>query len=107
MAHMNEEIKENGAYVHKLKKSFSYEDKTFTEFTFNWEMLSGEDMTKIEREMADEGEFAMSPEYSTSYLLRLAAKAADVNYAVIKHLPLDEALVIRNKTRDFLRRGAY
>lgn len=110
-----DEIKMNGGevpaerfsgYVHVLKKPFSYEDETFKEFTFNWDMLSGKDMVDIEREMSDDGEFALSPEYSTSYLLRLAAKAADVNYEVIKCLPIDEASVIRNKTRDFLRRGA-
>lgn len=97
----------SGAYVHKLKKPFSYEDKCFEEFTLNWGLLTGADMADVEREMSDEGEFALSPEYSTSYLLRLAAKAADVNYEIMKHLPLDEAVIIRNKARDFLRRGAY
>lgn len=115
MANKNDEMKVNGeveaevlsgAYVHKLKKPFPYEDHNFEKFTFNWDTLSGADMVDVEREMSDDGEFAISPEYSTSYLLRLAAKAANVSYEVIKRLPIDEAGIIRNKTRDFLRCGA-
>lgn len=91
-----------GAYVHKFQKPYTYEDKTYTELVFDFEKLIGEDLVAIENEMAAVGEFALSPEISTSFLYRLAARAAGVGSDVISNLPIRDFGKIKNKSRDFL-----
>ncbi len=56
----------------------------------------------IENEMAAVGEYALSPEISTSFLYRLAARAAGVGSDVIENLPIRDFGKIKNKSRDFL-----
>ncbi len=91
-----------GAYVHKFQKPYTYEDKTYTELVFDFEKLIGDDLVAIENEMAAVGEYALSPEISTSFLYRLAAKAAGVGSDVIAHMPIRDFGKIKNKSRDFL-----
>lgn len=91
-----------GAYVHEFKKTYTYEDKTYTRLVFDFEKLIGDDLVAIENEMAAVGEYALSPEISTSFLYRLAAKAAGVGSDVIAHMPIRDFGKIKNKSRDFL-----
>ena len=91
-----------GAYVHEFKKPFTYEDKTYKKLVFDFEKLIGDDLVAIENEMAAVGEYALSPEISTSFLYRLAARAAGVGSDVIVNLPIREFGKIKNKSRDFL-----
>lgn len=91
-----------GVYVHEFKKPYTYEDKTYTKLVFDFEKLIGDDLVAIENEMAAVGEFALSPEISTSFLYRLAARAAGVGSDVIAHLPIRDFGKIKNKSRDFL-----
>ncbi len=89
-------------YVHEFKKPYKYEDKTYTKLVFDFEKLRGEDLVAVENEMAAVGEYALSPEISTSLLYRLAARAAGVGSDVISNLPISDFGKIRNKSRDFL-----
>lgn len=91
-----------GAYVLMLTKPYTYEDKTYKKFVFDFESLIGEDLVDIETEMTAVGEFALSPEISTSFLYRLAAKAANVGSDVILHLPIREFGKVKNKAQSFL-----
>lgn len=91
-----------GAYVLMLAKPYTYEDKTYKKFVFDFERLIGEDLVDIETEMTAVGEFALSPEISTSFLYRLAAKAANVGSDVILHLPIREFGKVKNKAQSFL-----
>ncbi|MEZ3473421.1 MAG: phage tail assembly protein [Lachnospiraceae bacterium] len=91
-----------GAYVHEFKKPYTFEDKTYTKLVFDFEKLIGDDLVAIENEMAAVGEYALSPEISTSFLYRLAAKAAGVGSDVIAHMPIRDFGKIKNKSRDFL-----
>lgn len=91
-----------GAYVHEFTKPYTYEDKTYEKLVFDFEKLIGADLVAIENEMAAVGEYALSPEISTSFLYRLAAKAAGVGSDVIEHLPIRDFGKIKNKSRDFL-----
>ena len=88
-----------GAYVHEFTKPYTFEDKTYTKLVF---CLIGDDLVAIENEMAAVGEYALSPEISTSFLYRLAAKAAGVGSDVIAHMPIRDFGKIKNKSRDFL-----
>ena len=89
-----------GAYVHEFTKPYTFEEKTYTKLVF--EKLIGDDLVAIENEMAAVGEYALSPEISTSFLYRLAAKAAGVGSDVIAHMPIRDFGKIKNKSRDFL-----
>lgn len=91
-----------GAYVHEFTKPYTYENKTYTKLVFDFERLLGDDLVTIENEMAAVGEYALSPEISTSFLYRLAARAAGVASDVIVHLPIRDFGKIKNKSRDFL-----
>lgn len=91
-----------GAYTHVFKNPYTYEDKTYKELVFDFEKLKGDDLVAIENEMAAVGEFALSPEISTSFLYRLAARAAGVGSDVIVNLPIRDFSKIKNKSRDFL-----
>lgn len=91
-----------GAYVHEFTKPYTFEDKTYTKLVFDFEKLIGDDLVAIENEMAAVGEYALSPEISTSFLYRLAAKAAGVGSDVIAHMPIRDFGKIKNKSRDFL-----
>ncbi len=89
-------------YVHELQKPFEYCGMTYERFKFDFEKLTGNDMVAIETEMAANGEYALSPEISTSFLSRMAARAAGVGSDVLLKLPLREFGKIKNKARDFL-----
>ena len=91
-----------GAYVHEFTKPYTFEEKTYTKLVFDFEKLIGDDLVAIENEMAAVGEYALSPEISTSVLYRLAAKAAGVGSDVIAHMPIRDFGKIKNKSRDFL-----
>ena len=91
-----------GAYVHEFTKPYIFEEKTYTKLVFDFEKLIGDDLVAIENEMAAVGEYALSPEISTSFLYRLAAKAAGVGSDVIAHMPIRDFGKIKNKSRDFL-----
>ncbi len=96
-----------GAYVHEFTKPYTYEDQTYEKLVFNFEKLIGEDLVAIENEMAAVGEYALSPEISTSFLYRMAAKAAGVGSDVIGHLPINDFGKIKNQSRDFLISTGY
>ncbi len=91
-----------GAYVHEFTKPYTFEEKTYTRLVFDFEKLIGDDLVSIENEMAAVGEYALSPEISTSFLYRLAAKAAGVGSDVIAYMPIRDFGKIKNKSRDFL-----
>lgn len=91
-----------GAYVHEFTKPYTFEEKTYTKLVFDFEKLIGDDLVAIENEMTAVGEYALSPEISTSFLYRLAAKAAGVGSDVIAHMPIRDFGKIKNKSRDFL-----
>lgn len=90
------------AYTHKFQKPYTYEGKTYTELVFDFEELIGDDLVAIENEMTAVGEFALTPEISTAYLYRLAARAAGVGSDVIANLPIRDFGKIKNAARDFL-----
>lgn len=89
-------------YTHVFKKPFEFEGKTYDKLTFDFEGLLGSDMIAVENEMAAVGEYALSPEISTSFLSKMAARAAGVGSDLIEHLPIRDFGKIKNKSRDFL-----
>lgn len=91
-----------GAYVVNLTKPFTYEDRTYHKFIFDFEGLIGEDMLDIENEMTATGELMLSPEVSTGFMYRMAAKAAGVASDVISHLPARDFWKVKSAAQIFL-----
>ena len=89
-------------YTHVFKKPFEFEGKTYDKLTFDFEGLLGSDMIAVENEMAAVGEYVLSPEISTSFLSKMAARAAGVGSDLIEHLSIRDFGKIKNKSRDFL-----
>lgn len=98
-----EKVTDSGTTItHNLSKPFEWEGKTYTELKFDFDSLIGQDMIDIEDEMAAVGQYALSPEISTSYLSKLAAKAAGVGSDLIEHLPIRDFGKVKNLSRNFL-----
>lgn len=95
---------ETGIYTYKFKVPYTWEGTTYTEIIFNFGMLSGVDMKEVERELSLEGRVVFSPLYSDTYLLGLAARAANVHSSVIENMPIRAALTIREQARHFFMR---
>ena len=83
------------AYTLKFKKPFEYDGQSYTELTFNWDALTGEDSLAIE---------AVSPTFSGEYLVRMAAKACTppVGQDLLRALPISDYNRIRSAARSFL-----
>lgn len=91
-----------GAYVLTLVKPYTYEDRTYDRFVFDFEKLVGDDLINIENEMAAMGEVVLAPETSTSFLTRMAARAAGVGSDVIAAMPVREFINVKNIAQNFL-----
>lgn len=92
------------AYTLKFKKPFEYDGQSYTELTFNWDALTGEDSLAIEAELQAMGKFIVSPTFSGEYLVRMAAKACTttVGQDLLRALPISDYNRIRSAARSFL-----
>lgn len=94
-----------GIFVLKLKRPLDWEGEHYSELTIDLGSLTGEDMEKVEMELAEEGRIVFDPLYSDAYMFKLAARAAKVHSSVIEHLKLVDAAEIRGRVKRFLTRG--
>lgn len=96
-----------GVYTHKFKRPFEYDDKVYTEMTFDFERLTGRDVVSIETEMQMNNEYALAPEISRSFQSKMAAKAAGIGSDVLEALPMKDFNKITNAARSFLIDTGY
>ena len=54
-------------YVHKFRKPYEYEGKTYEELTFDWGSLTGRDGLAIENELQQIGKAVIVPTFSGEY----------------------------------------
>ena len=94
----------SSVYTAKLAEPVEYEDKTYTEITFDFGALTGEDALAIESELDLLGKPLIAPEFSGEYLIRMASRASNprVGTDFLKQLPIGVFNKIRNKGRSFL-----
>ena len=97
----------SGVYVHRFKKPFEYDGTKYETLNFYFDKLNGEDMLKIENEMQDNNEYALSAEVSKSFQCKMAARAARVGSDVILAMPIGEFNRITNAARRFLLDTGY
>ncbi len=102
-AENEKDVKQSGStYVHKFKKPFEYEGKKYETINFYFGNLTGKDMIAIEDEMAAVNKYPLSPEISSEYLIKTAARASGVGSDVLEKLPLSEFKKIRDIAREHL-----
>lgn len=89
-------------YTHKFAKPVTIIGKQYASMTFYYENMTGDDMEAIEAEMQAQNLYALSPEISSAFQSRLAARAAGVASDEIRHLPMKDYMKIKNSARDFL-----
>lgn len=91
----------------RLSRPADYEGKTYTDLTFDFDRLTGEDSLSIEAELQAQGKFVVSPTFSGEYLVRMAARACTVciGQDMIRALPISDYNRIRSAARSFLLRS--
>ena len=102
------------AYVHKLKKPFTFEGCTIEELSFDFDRLTGNDSLAIEDELQAMNKPVIVPTLSGQYLTRVAARACTTTITdpsgkgrrigadVIQALPISDYNRIRARARSFL-----
>lgn len=103
-----EAAESKNVYIHKFAKPFTYEGKTYTEITFAWDDLTGNDYLAIESEMASLGKVVITPEFSGEFIIRMAAKACTekIGSDFFGAIPFRDFNKIRGKARSFLLNSA-
>jgi len=91
-------------FTHKFRKPFLYEKKEFTELTFDFDELTGQDAVDIEDELAALGINLVAPEFSTEYHMRMLAKACTekIGYDAFLQMPLSSFSRIKRNARNFM-----
>lgn len=95
-----------GVYVHKFKKPFTYEGKTYEELTFDFEGMTGRDAAAIENELRAKGHTVLVAAFDGEYLVRMCAKACTekIGFDTIEAMSIRDYNKIRNAARGFLLR---
>ena len=92
-------------YIYKLREPITYNGKTYEEISLNFMALKGKDMIAIEDDMDELGKNILSPELSSEFIGRLAAKASGVPFEALMELPYREFTNIKGHTRNFMLYG--
>ncbi|MDF2984883.1 MAG: hypothetical protein K0R50_393 [Eubacterium sp.] len=92
------------SYTHLFRKPYEYEDKTFTQVTFDWDKLTGDDALAIENELQQLGKPVIVPTFSGEYLVRMCARACTdpIGADFFKRMPIADYNKIRSASRSFL-----
>ncbi len=103
---LEEKKEQNGIVTYKLKKPFTWEGKTYETIDMDFGSLSGKDMDSIEKQiLMTEGSLSVSPEFTSSYMFKLAARAAGIHHSVIERMAYEDAYRIKVITRNFIIKG--
>lgn len=95
---------DGGTFTITLKEPVLYNGKEYTELTFDFDKLTGEDSLNIEAELMAMGQTVVVPALHGGYLARMAAKACTepIGYDLIKGFPIKYFNRIRTFARNFL-----
>lgn len=100
-------MKSARVYTHEFEEPFTYEDKTYTKIVFDFGKLRGRDATSLEDELASEGRYVISPEFSDIYLSKVAVRASTptITFDAMEELPYVDFRKIINAARNFLTKS--
>ena len=94
-------------YTHKFSEPVEIGGKKFTELTFYFDRLCGEDVEAIEEELQDQNKYVLTPEVSSVFQTMFAARAAGVGADEIRRLKIKDYMKIKNQARSFLIESGY
>ena len=107
---------EEGVYIHKFEKPFTYNNNSVPELVFDWDILTGGDYDGIEAELVREGITLVLPEYTGSFLAHMAVRSCTtrnvnglrfVDREFLRAIPIRDYKALLGKARSFLlRRGS-
>lgn len=91
-------------YTHTFRKPFTFEGKTYTELSFDWGRLTGDDALAIENELSALNMPVIVPTFSGPYLIRMASRACTerIGEDTIRAMPIYDYNRIRSSARNFL-----
>ena len=94
------------AFVMQLARPLVHDEKTYTELTFNFEDLSGNDSLAIERELQMLGHTVIVANFDSEYLIRVCVKACTEKLGLdaLGRLSIRDFNRLRNTVRGFLSR---
>lgn len=94
------------AFVMQLARPLVHDEKTYTELTFNFEDLSGNDSLAIERELQMLGHTVIVANFDSEYLIRVCVKACTEKLGLdaLGKLSIRDFNRLRNTVRGFLSR---
>lgn len=93
-----------GVYVHKFKKPFTFEGRTYEELTFDFESMTGRDAAAIENELRAMGHPVLVAAFDGEYLARMCVRACTEKIGIdtFKAMPIRDYDKIRTTARGFL-----
>lgn len=93
------------AFVMQLARPLVHDEKTYTELTFNFEDLSGNDSLAIERELQMLGHTVIVANFDSEYLIRVCVKACTEKLGLdaLGKLSIRDFNRLRNTVRGFYR----
>lgn len=93
-----------GVYKITFNKPLVFEDKEYSELTFDFNSLTVDDAMSVERELSASGIVLLQPEISTEYLIRMAARACTekISFDIFSKFAIRDYIRVKNKTRNFL-----
>ncbi len=106
-----EEVKEELTNVQTiiLRKPVKYAGKEYTELSFDFDKLTGQDSLDIERELTSLGKTSVPTAINSEYLIRIAARACTSSVGAdifSPYMSLFDHLKVLKMARDFLLYGA-
>lgn len=103
-----EAVKESGVQTIFLRKPVKYAGNEYTELSFDFDKLTGQDSLNIEGELASLGKSSMPSAINSEYLIRIAAKACTSNVGsdiFTSYMSLLDHMEVTKMARNFLLRG--
>jgi hypothetical protein len=86
----------------QLKKALRHKGEELHELDIPLENLTGTDLIEVEQQFFKSGKVALFPDYSKSYLIRVAACAARIPAEVLEGLSARDFTAVTNRVQNFL-----
>ena len=98
-----------GKYTIFFKKPFQYEGREYEQLDFDFTTMTGNDYINVENEVLAHGKTVITPQFSTPFLVALAARACTtrsedgrrVPSTAIQALPIVEFSNLLNRVKNF------
>lgn len=96
----------DGIFMLHLAKPLDHEGKSYTDLTFDFDSLSGNDSLAIERELQMLGHTVIVANFDSEYLIRVCVKACTEKLGIdaLGKLGIRDFNRLRNTVRGFLSR---